>query len=230
MCPGLFPGVTPFRRAGGAHVVPETLGLHIPVVRIAHGTSREPSGLLTLHVPYNGREYCRSQLEAHSFSYKPVPTTDEDGMRFHVVYDSSTPVRRRHLAGADAKDRYAIIRLVGMAGVSSPDIADSASPPRFHPRYCLARKPRKSPSTLSAFAMFDQESSGGAPATNRHNPYSINPGLLDPRRRGLNGCCMSGEFLLLVVNPAPQPLPKTPVSNQNFKLRTRGAAVEPPDI
>ena len=40
----------------------------------------------------------------------------EDGMRFHVVYDSSTPVRRRHLAGADAKDRYAIIRLVGMAG------------------------------------------------------------------------------------------------------------------
>ncbi|EPJ4484625.1 super-infection exclusion protein B [Klebsiella pneumoniae] len=65
--------------------MPETLGLHIPVVRIAHGTSREPSGLLTLHVPYNGREYCRSQLEAHSFSYKPVPTTDEDGMRFHVV-------------------------------------------------------------------------------------------------------------------------------------------------
>ncbi|STR51251.1 Uncharacterised protein [Klebsiella oxytoca] len=55
-----------------------------------------------------------------------------------------------------------------------------------------------------------QVSSGGAPATNRHNPYSINPGLLDPRRRGLNGCCMSGEFLLLVVNPAPQPLPKTP--------------------
>ena len=31
LCPGLFPGVTPFRRAGGAHVVPETLGLHIPV-------------------------------------------------------------------------------------------------------------------------------------------------------------------------------------------------------
>ena len=74
LCPGLFPGVTPFRRAGGAHVVPETPGLHIPVVRIAHGTSREPSGLLTLHVPYNGREYCRSQLEAHSFSYKPIPT------------------------------------------------------------------------------------------------------------------------------------------------------------
>lgn len=45
--------------------------------------------------------------------------------------------------------------------VSSPDIADSASPPRFHPRYCLARKPRKSPSTLSAFAMFVQVSSGG---------------------------------------------------------------------
>ena len=40
----------------------------------------------------------------------------KDGMRFHVVYDSSAPVRRRHLAGADAKDRYAIIRLVGMAG------------------------------------------------------------------------------------------------------------------
>ena len=74
LCPRLFRGVTPFRRAGGAHVVPETLGLHIPVVRIAHGTSREPSGLLTLHVPYNGREYCRSQLEAHSFSYKPIPT------------------------------------------------------------------------------------------------------------------------------------------------------------
>ena len=84
LCPGLFPGVTPFRRAGGAHVVPETPGLHIPVVRIAHGSSREPSGLLTLHVPYNGREYCRSQLEAHSFSYKPVPTTDEDGMRFQL--------------------------------------------------------------------------------------------------------------------------------------------------
>lgn len=31
LCPGLFPGVTPFRRAGGAHVVPETPGLHIPV-------------------------------------------------------------------------------------------------------------------------------------------------------------------------------------------------------
>lgn len=29
---------------------------------------------LTLHVPYNGREFCRSQLEAHSFSYKPIPT------------------------------------------------------------------------------------------------------------------------------------------------------------
>lgn len=41
--------------------------------------------------------------------------------------------------------------------VSSPDIADSASPPRFHPRYGLARKPRKSPSTLSAFAMFRRE-------------------------------------------------------------------------
>lgn len=40
---------------------------------------------LTLHVPYNGCEYCRSQLEAHSFSNKPVPTTDEDGMRFHVA-------------------------------------------------------------------------------------------------------------------------------------------------
>lgn len=88
LCPGLFPGVTPFRRAGGAHVVPETLSLHIPVVRIAHGTSREPSGLLTLYVTYNGREYCRSQLEAHSFSNKPIPTTDEDGMRFHVVYQS----------------------------------------------------------------------------------------------------------------------------------------------
>ncbi len=40
--------------------------------------------------------------------------------------------------------------------VSSPDIADSASPPRFHPRYGLARKPRKSPSTLSAFAMLGE--------------------------------------------------------------------------
>lgn len=27
--PGLFPGVTPFPRAGGAHVVPETLSLHM---------------------------------------------------------------------------------------------------------------------------------------------------------------------------------------------------------
>nr|DAV66414.1 MAG TPA: hypothetical protein [Caudoviricetes sp.] len=38
MCPGLFPGVTPFRRAGGAHVVPETLSLHIlPEFLRAHG-------------------------------------------------------------------------------------------------------------------------------------------------------------------------------------------------
>lgn len=44
------------------------------------------------------------------------PRPMEDGMRFQVVYDSSTPVRRRHLAGADAKDRYAITRLVGLAG------------------------------------------------------------------------------------------------------------------
>jgi hypothetical protein len=33
-----LPGVTPFRRAGGAHVVPETLGLHIlPEFLRAHG-------------------------------------------------------------------------------------------------------------------------------------------------------------------------------------------------
>lgn len=38
LCPGLFPGVTPFRRAGGAHVVPETLSLHIlPEFLRAHG-------------------------------------------------------------------------------------------------------------------------------------------------------------------------------------------------
>ncbi len=83
LCPGLFPGVTPFRRAGGAHVVPETLSLHISGCSESawiKGTLRP----LTLHVPYNGREYCRSQLEAHSFSYKPVPTTDEDGMRFQL--------------------------------------------------------------------------------------------------------------------------------------------------
>lgn len=75
LCPGLFPGLTPFRRAGGAHVVPETLGLHISGCSESawiKGTLRP----LTLHVPYNGCEYCRSQLEAHSFSYKPVPTTD----------------------------------------------------------------------------------------------------------------------------------------------------------
>lgn len=75
MCPGLFPGVTPFRRAGGAHVVPETLSLHIsgcPVSAWIKGTLRP----LTLHVPYSGCECCRSQLEAHSFSYKPIPTTD----------------------------------------------------------------------------------------------------------------------------------------------------------
>lgn len=106
---------------------------------------------LTLHVPYSGCENCRSQLEAHSFSNKPVPTTDGrwnalsccvvvagTDLRLsvwlcqyparikcplhislcihHGGYDSSTQVRRRHLAGADAKDRYAIIRLVGMAG------------------------------------------------------------------------------------------------------------------
>lgn len=147
----------------------------------------------------------------------------------HGDYDSSTPVGGAILAGAMQRTAYAIIRYWYAGSIKSRH-RGSASPPRFHPRYCLARKPRKSPSTLSAFAMFDQVSSGGAPATNRHNPYSINPGLLDPRRRGLNGSCMSGEFLLLVVNPAPQPLPKTPVSNQNFKLRTRGAAVEPPDI
>lgn len=72
LCPGLFPGVTPFRRACGAHVVPETLSLHIPVV--LRGMDKGTLRPLTLHVPYNGHEYCRSQLEAHSFSYKPIPT------------------------------------------------------------------------------------------------------------------------------------------------------------
>lgn len=70
--PRLFRGVTPFRRAGGAHVVPETLSLHIPVV--LRGMDKGTLRPLTLHVPYNGHEYCRSQLEAHSFSYKPIPT------------------------------------------------------------------------------------------------------------------------------------------------------------
>nr|DAZ17308.1 MAG TPA: hypothetical protein [Caudoviricetes sp.] len=69
----------------------------------------------------------------------------------------------------------------------------------------------KERSVLWGAFLLHQVSSGGAPATNRLNPYSINPGILDPRRRGLNGCCVSGEFLLLVVNPAPQPLPKIPV-------------------
>ena len=72
LCPRLFRGVTPFRRAGGAHVVPETLSLHIPVV--LRGMDKGTLRPLTLHVPYNGHEYCRSQLEAHSFSYKPIPT------------------------------------------------------------------------------------------------------------------------------------------------------------
>lgn len=71
---------------------------------------------LTLHVPYSGCENCRSQLEAHSFSNKPVPTTDERWnalsccVRF-ICPGPAAPPRR-----ADAKDRYAIIRLVGMAG------------------------------------------------------------------------------------------------------------------
>lgn len=55
--------------------------------------------------------------------------------------------------------------------------------------------------------IFAHVPSGGAPATNRHNPNSINLGFLDPRLRGLNAYCISGEFLLLVVNPALQPLP-----------------------
>lgn len=70
-------------------------------------------------------------------------------------------------------------------------------------------------------AFLHEVSSGGAPATNRHNPYSINPGLLDPRRRGLNGCCMPGEFQLLVVNPAPQPLPKIPAIHTGKFLHAR---------
>lgn len=72
------------------------------------------------------------------------------------------------------------------------------------------RSPRPMEDGMRFHVVLTQVSSGGEPATNRHNPYSINPGLLDPRRRGLNGYCMSGEFLSLVVNPAPQPLPKTP--------------------
>ncbi len=89
LCPGLFPGVTPFRRAGGAHVVPETLSLHIPV--ILRGMDKGTLRPLTLHVPYNGHEYCRSQLKGHSFSYKPIPT-GRRGMRFHVVFCSSLSV------------------------------------------------------------------------------------------------------------------------------------------
>ncbi|WP_454551946.1 hypothetical protein [Klebsiella pneumoniae] len=84
----------------------------------------------------------------------------------------------------------------------------------------------KERSVLWGAFLLHQVSSGGAPATNRHNPYSINPGFLDPRRRGLNGCCMSGEFLLLVVNPAPQPLPKKP----DFLIKTSNYAPEEPQL
>lgn len=79
----------------------------------------------------------------------------------------------------------------------------------------------KERSVLRGAFLLHQVSSGGVPATNRHNPYSINPGLLDPRYRGLNGCCMSGEFLLLVVNPAPQPLPKIPAIHTGKFLHAR---------
>lgn len=151
---------------------------------------------LTLHVPYSGCENCRSQLEAHSFSNKPVPTTDGrwnalsvvlwwsvliSGFRFgcaniprglNVRCTSAcafTTVVTIHLprsggASSPGQMQRIVTRSFGLLvwpEVSSPDIADSASPPRFHPRYCLARKPRKSPSTLSAFAMFAQVSSGG---------------------------------------------------------------------
>lgn len=57
------------------------------------------------------------------------------------------------------------------------------------------RSPRPMEDGMRFHVVLTQVSSGGAPATNRHNPYSINPGLLDPRRHGLNGYCMSGEFL-----------------------------------
>lgn len=93
LCPGLFPGVTPFRRAGGAHVVPETLSLHISGCSESawiKGTLRP----LTLYVPYNGCEYCRSQLEAHSFSYKPVPTTDGRWNALSCCVPAFTHIRR----------------------------------------------------------------------------------------------------------------------------------------
>ena len=61
----------------------------IPVV--LRGMDKGTLRPLTLHVPYNGCEYCRSQLEAHSFSYKPIPT-GKKGMRFHVVFCSSLSV------------------------------------------------------------------------------------------------------------------------------------------
>ncbi|HHK9779884.1 TPA: hypothetical protein ACQZIZ_005371, partial [Klebsiella pneumoniae] len=44
----------------------------IPVV--LRGMDKGTLRPLTLHVPYNGHEFFRSQLEAHSFSYKPIPT------------------------------------------------------------------------------------------------------------------------------------------------------------
>lgn len=42
--------------------------------RCVPDSSRASHLFAALHVPYNGREYCRSQLEAHSFSNKPIPT------------------------------------------------------------------------------------------------------------------------------------------------------------
>lgn len=84
------------------------------------------------------------------------PRPMEDGMRFQVVYDSSTPVRRRHLAGADAKDRYAITRLVGLAGsIKSRHRGFCFSAPISPPLWFSAQT-EKSPSTLSAFAMLGE--------------------------------------------------------------------------
>ncbi len=42
--------------------MPETLSLHIPVA--LRGMDKGTLRPLTLHVPYNGCEYCRSQLGA----------------------------------------------------------------------------------------------------------------------------------------------------------------------
>lgn len=69
------------------------------------------------------------------------------------LYDSSTPVWRRHLTGADAKGSYAARRLIGMCRQFPRPAPRGLLTAPGSPRYALARNLRKTPSSLSAFAM-----------------------------------------------------------------------------